>query len=97
MLPRPVGGVEAVDLGLADVLTEPGAALAGALAEATTLAAGPPLALAAIKAMLVEGPSDPYEVLAREIDNQVRLFDTDDFAEGVAAFHERRPPLFRGR
>ncbi|HLU73490.1 MAG TPA: enoyl-CoA hydratase-related protein [Nonomuraea sp.] len=97
MLPRAVRGAEAVEMGLADVLAEPGAALETALADADQLAAGPPLALAAIKELLVAGPSDPYEVLAREIDNQVRLFDTEDFAEGVAAFHERRPPIFRGR
>ncbi|WP_405150625.1 enoyl-CoA hydratase-related protein [Sphaerisporangium sp. NBC_01403] len=97
MLPREVRGAEALEIGLADVLTAPGAALETALADGERLAAGPPLALAAIKAMLVEGPSDPYDVLAREVDNQVRLFDTDDFAEGVAAFHERRPPVFRGR
>ncbi|MGC9670710.1 enoyl-CoA hydratase/isomerase family protein [Planosporangium sp. 12N6] len=97
LLPRAVRGAEALDLGLADALVEPGTALEAALADAEKLAAGPPLALAAIKAMLVEGPSDPYEVLAREVDNQVRLFDTDDFAEGVAAFHERRAPVFRGR
>ncbi|WP_326639381.1 enoyl-CoA hydratase-related protein [Streptosporangium sp. NBC_01755] len=97
MLPRGVKGAEALEMGLADVLAEPGAALETALADAERLAAAPPLALATIKAMLVEGPSDPYEVLAREVDNQIRLFDTDDFAEGVAAFRERRPPVFRGR
>jgi enoyl-CoA hydratase/carnithine racemase len=36
-------------------------------------------------------------VLEREVDLQARLFDTEDFAEGIAAFREHRTPVFRGR
>jgi enoyl-CoA hydratase/carnithine racemase len=61
------------------------------------LAAGPPLALAGIKAMLARWPADPREILEREVDMQARLMDTDDFAEGIAAFAARRKPVFRGR
>jgi enoyl-CoA hydratase/carnithine racemase len=95
-MPRRLDGTEALRLGLADALAEPGEALAGALADAAEIAAGPPLALAGIKSMLTGWPSDPREVLRREVDLAVRLMDTDDFAEGIAAFRERRRPAFRG-
>ncbi|MFF0449912.1 enoyl-CoA hydratase/isomerase family protein [Streptomyces sp. NPDC004609] len=97
LMPEPVRGARALELGLADELTEPGGALARAIADAGRLAAGPPLALAAIKRLLLAGPHDPYETLDREIENQVALFDSEDFAEAVAAYGERRKPVFRGR
>jgi hypothetical protein len=31
------------------------------------------------------------------VDRAVTLMDTEDFAEGTAAFGERRPAAFRGR
>lgn len=97
LLPRTLTGQEALRLGLADAVAEPGRALASALDDADTIAAGPPLALAGIKAMLARWPADPGEVLEREVDLQAKLMDTDDFAEGIAAFRERRKPAFRGR
>jgi enoyl-CoA hydratase/carnithine racemase len=97
MFARPVDAPEAARIGLVDAVVEPGKALASALDDARQLAAGPPLALAAVKSMLARWPRDPFQVLEEEIDHQVELFDSDDFAEGVAAYHERRPPEFRGR
>jgi enoyl-CoA hydratase/carnithine racemase len=97
MMPRRLTGPDALALGLADAVAEPGQALAAALADAVAIAAGPPLALAGIKAMLARWPGDPDETLEREVDLAVTLMDTEDFAEGIAAFGERRPAAFRGR
>lgn len=96
LFPQEVDAARAAELGLVDAVVDPGTTLATALADAARLAAGPPLALAAVKRLLrppADGSPDPLDL---EVQEQVRLFDTADFAEGVAAFHERRSPRFHG-
>lgn len=97
MLGSRVGGAEAERIGLADRAVAPGTALESALEDAARLAAGPPLALGVIKQMLSGEPRHPLAVLDLEIRNQTMLWDTDDFAEGVAAFAEKRRPEFGRR
>jgi enoyl-CoA hydratase/carnithine racemase len=94
MLGGRVTAEEGYPIGLVDRLVQPGAALDRALEDAGRLAAGPPLALGVIKQMLSGEPRHPLAVLDLEIHNQTMLWDTDDFAEGVAAFGEKRRPVF---
>jgi 2-(1,2-epoxy-1,2-dihydrophenyl)acetyl-CoA isomerase len=95
MMATPVSAAQALDWGLVDALVEPGGVLAATAADARKLAAGPPGALGVIKEMLALAPLlHPFDVLEREAQQQARLFDTDDFAEGIAAFKERRRPEF---
>jgi enoyl-CoA hydratase/carnithine racemase len=95
MLPAPITAPEALAIGLIDAVVEPGEALAAAHGDAQRLAAGPSQALGVIKAMLADpGSTNPFDVLDREAEQQARLFDTDDFAEGIAAFRGKRRPVF---
>ncbi len=95
MLPQPVSAQEALSIGLIDALVEPGTALNTALADATRLAAGPAQALAVIKSLLAEASGlSPFDVLDREAAHQAELFGSDDFAEGIAAFKEKRRAVF---
>lgn len=96
LLGTDVRGEEALALGLVDVLAEPGAALADALRDAQKLAAGPPLALRAIKALTYDLPPTAEAALAAEIEANVRMFDTADFEEGLTAMREKRPARFTG-
>ncbi|MFQ6396361.1 enoyl-CoA hydratase/isomerase family protein [Nocardia sp. KC 131] len=89
-------GRQALEWGLAHS-TAPEQSLlesAGALAE--TLAAKAPLALAKMKAALYR--DDSIEVaLSTEPRELLELMGTRDWAEGVAAFAERRSPSFEGK
>jgi enoyl-CoA hydratase/carnithine racemase len=95
MLPAPIPAETALSLGLVDRLVPTGTALSEALGDAARLAAGPAGALGAIKAILNGPPRGPMETLEVEVDHQVRLFDSEDFATAVTAVREKRRPSFR--
>lgn len=61
------------------------------------LAAGPPLAYRDMKrTMIGDKRQEMQDALEEEIRLQAHCFTTDDCAEGLAAFFEKRKPNFRG-
>jgi 2-(1,2-epoxy-1,2-dihydrophenyl)acetyl-CoA isomerase len=69
-----------------------------ALALAEHIAAGPLLSYRYMKANInLSLDADFRTVLDREAETHLRCGESADHAEGVAAFLEKRAPVFRGR
>ena len=95
---RMIGAEEAYRIGLVDRVAAEGEALAAALEFAAQFAALPPLAVRYAKHAIIVGRDlDLREAHGVEMETFARTFDTEDKAEGLAAFLEKRPPQFRGR
>jgi enoyl-CoA hydratase/carnithine racemase len=88
---------EAKELGLVDRVVEPDDLLATAMDVAAELASNPPTQVRLIKELLTVNAdeSDLGTVQRREIDAMQVAYKTPEHAEAVAAFLEKRPPVFR--
>ncbi len=95
---RRIGGEEALKLGLADVLVPHDKVREAALSLAAEIAENSPLGLIATRATLRGDLADRVRVATeRELAEQTRLRQTEDFKEGVKAMAERRRPNFNNR
>jgi enoyl-CoA hydratase len=85
-------------LGFVNVVTEPGAALAGAMALAERVCANAPLAVREALAIVnQEATGDETASWERSDAAHGRLLATEDVREGIAAFFDRRSPQWAGR
>jgi enoyl-CoA hydratase len=95
---RTMGAREAEAHGLVTSVVPSEATVPAALDLAARIAAMPPVAVLAAKAAVNRAEELSLEAgLEFERRSFYLLFDTDDQKEGMAAFAEKRPPLWRGR
>ncbi len=88
----------AADWGLVWACMDDGALMEEAWTLATRLAAMPAHAVAEARALFAASERNNLaQQLALERERQAQLIDGEAFAEGMRAFIERRPPVFRGR
>ncbi len=95
---RMISAAEAVAIGMVDRMV-PAAELASETETlARSFADGPPLAIAAIKrALNASERNDLRAQLELESEHQVRCFESNDAAEGMSAFFEKRAAAFTGQ
>jgi enoyl-CoA hydratase len=94
---RPMSAQEAEAHGLVTRVVPTAATVDAALELAGRIATMPPLAVRAAKAAVLDAQERSLsDGLARERMSFFRLFDTDDQTEGMAAFTEKRPPIWSG-
>ena len=99
LLGRTMSAERALQVGLVSDVVETGKQLEVAMQQAQTLADSAPLVLTTIKRfvnqhVLAKSPAEAMSETLRQL-NVVR--ESDDIKEGVAAFKEKRAPVYTGR
>lgn len=94
---RPMDAARAERLGLVSVLCEPGGAVAAAVSLGEVIAENAPLAVQASRRVLIDGlATDEPTARAKAEEEVAHLATTADFAEGTAAFVQKRAPIWAG-
>ena len=99
LMGEPISSERAYAVGLANRIVADGSEVEEAVAMAKKIVDLAPLALATMKRFVNDGvlPKGPAELAARYGSELAAVRSSDDAAEGVAAFRERRKPRYRGR
>jgi enoyl-CoA hydratase/carnithine racemase len=95
---RPFSVQQAYEWGMVNRICKPDTLLAEALETAATIAGNAPISTRQIKQSVNMGlNTDVQTGLMFEIEAYNRMVPTEDRREGIAAFNEKRRPIFRGR
>ena len=95
---RDITADEAERIGLATAVFADDGFAASAGGYAARLAAGPPIALALTKRLMLASPDASLDAQLRdELTHIKTCFATDDVREAMSAFGEKRMPVFRGQ
>lgn len=97
MTGRPFSAQQGYEWGLVNQLCEPTEVVGRAIETATVIAGNAPLSVRQIKKSVRYGGQMELRTAFRfEIEAYNHLIDTQDRLEGVAAFNEKRKPVFKG-
>ncbi|MEX2626539.1 MAG: enoyl-CoA hydratase-related protein [Ilumatobacteraceae bacterium] len=95
---NPIPATRAHELGLVTRLVGPGEAFDEAVRLAHEIAANGPLAVRASREVVLAAHTSDDDILRAMTDRAMRtVMGSDDLAEGLAAFIEKRPPRWTGR